>query len=81
MINHSVSQSELPPTLYKANIALIPKPGQDKLDSYRPVSLIPIETKIVSKVLTNRLKKHICSIIHKDETGFMPNRDIQSNLR
>ena len=83
MINHSALQAELPPTLYKANIALIPKPGRNKLEasSYRPVSLIPIETKIVSKVLANRLKKHICSIIHKDQTGFMPNRHIQSNLR
>ncbi len=83
MINHSTLQAELPPSLYRANIALIPKPGRDKLEvgSYHPVSLIPIETKIVSKVLANRLKKHICSITHNDQTGFMPNRHIHSNLR
>ncbi|MGL4483973.1 MAG: RNA-directed DNA polymerase [Anaerovoracaceae bacterium] len=64
-------------------MVLIPKPGRDKmkLSSYRPVSLIPIEAKIISKVLANRLQQYICSIINQDQTGFMLNRHIQSNLR
>ncbi len=83
MLNHSLELSKLPPTLYKANISLIPKPGRNPnlVSSYRPISLLPIETKILGKVLANRLKEHICSIIHPDQTGFMPGRHMYFNLR
>ena len=83
MLNHSMLNSRLPPTLYKANISLIPKPGRDPnlVSSYRPISLLPIETKILGKVLANRLKEHICSIIHPDQSGFMPGRPMYFNLR
>ena len=83
MLNHSMLNSRLPPTLYKANISLIPKPSRDPnlVSSYRPISLLPIETKILGKVLANRLKEHICSIIHPDQSGFMPGRHMYFNLR
>lgn len=83
MLNHSMLSSRLPPTLYKANISLIPKPGRDPnlVSSYRPISLLSIETKILGKILANRLKEHICSIIHPDQTGFMPGRHMYFNLR
>ena len=71
MPNHSLVNSRLPPTLYKANISLIPKPGHDPnlVSSFHPISLLLIETKILGKVLTNILKEHICSIIHPDICG------------
>jgi len=83
LIRDATTQCKFPPTMYRASIVLIPKPGRDKqqMASYRPISLIPIESKIISKILANRLKKYICSIIHQDQTGFMPNRHIYFNLR
>ncbi len=83
MYKHSGDNFELPPTLYRANITLIPKARRDLLLvlSYRPISLIPIETKLIGKILANRLKSHICSIIHLDQTGFMPGRYMYFNLR
>lgn len=76
MYKCSRDTSELPPTLYGANITLISKPGRDPLlvSSYCPISLIPIETKFIGKILANRLKSHICTIIQSDQTGFMPGR-------
>ena len=49
MLKHSRMTSSLPPTLYKANISLILKPGRDPkvVSSHRPISLLPIETKII----------------------------------
>ncbi len=69
--------------MYEASIVLIPKPGRDKLQmfSYRPISLIPTESKIITKILANRLTKYIGSIINQDQTGFMPKRHIYFNLR
>lgn len=83
LIKDVITHNKYPPTMYQVNIILIPKPGRDKqqMSSYRPVSLISIESKIRSKILANRLKTYICSIIHQDQTGFMPNRHIYFNLR
>lgn len=57
MFAHSKEVSELPPSLYNTNIALILKKGWDSLEmsSYRPISLLQMETKILSKVLVNTL--------------------------
>ncbi len=76
MYRHSQEAGRFPASMYDANIALIPKPGRDWLlvSSYRPISLLPTETKIIGKIIANRLKKHICDIIHPDQIGFMPSR-------
>ena len=83
MFNHSKEATVLPPTLYNASITVIPKPGRDPLlaSSYRPISLLPSETKIIGKILADRLKKYICSVVHPGQTGFMPGRQLHFNLR
>ncbi len=69
--------------LYQANIVLLPKKDRDpnNVSSYRPVSLLTFETKLLSKILANRLESHIAKIVHPDQNGFIPNRRIFFNLR
>ena len=83
MLKHSIETSKLPDTLYRANIAVILKKDRDPLNmsSYRPISLLQMEMKILSKVLSNRLCKHIHKLIHPDQTGLVPGLHIYSNLR
>ena len=64
-------------------ITLLPKSGRDLLlvKSWRPISLLCCEYKIISKVITNRIKPIMQEIIHSDQRGFMAGRRISENIR
>lgn len=51
------------------------------LDNYRPISLLNVDLKILSYVLSQRLKKVLPDIINEDQTGYIKNRFIGFNLR
>ena len=64
-------------------ITLIPKPNKDTtlLDNLRPISLLNIDYKILTKVIAKRLEKVLPKIINPDQTGYVKNRFIGENIR
>jgi hypothetical protein len=68
------AEGTLPNSFYKATITLIPKPQKNptKIESFRTISLMNIDAKILNKVLTNRIQEHIKTIIHSDQVVFIP---------
>lgn len=64
-------------------ISLLPKKDKDTryLKNARPLTLMNVDYKIYSKVLSLRLKEVLPYIIHDDQTGFMSGRDISLNIR
>lgn len=73
----------LPPTMNSANISLLLKPDKDPTlpSSYRPISLINADLKIICKTLARRLEKVTPGIIHSDQTGFIKGRHSTNNTR
>lgn len=83
MFTESLERGELPYDQRVATIVAIHKPNKPQSDcsSYRPISLLNAEAKILAKVLATRLQPHLGTLIHPDQSGFMPNRNTALNLR
>jgi len=67
--------------LNRALLVLIPKKdGARTADAFRPISLQNCPMKLFSKMMVNRLKPVIPSIIDPDQTGFVHGRSISENF-
>uniref|UniRef100_A0A8C5PTB1 Reverse transcriptase domain-containing protein n=1 Tax=Leptobrachium leishanense TaxID=445787 RepID=A0A8C5PTB1_9ANUR len=60
-----------------ATITLIPKPGKDLLfsSSYRPISLLNSDVKLLARVLATRLQHFLPRLVEPDQVGFIPGRE------
>ena len=69
--------------LHKMNyshIVLIPKKNDPSLMSdYRPINLANVVSRILSKVIANRLKPVLPNVISNNQSAFVPNRLIIDN--
>lgn len=81
--NEAFKLGSLPSTFNEALISVIPKKDRDTTNpaNYRPLSLINLDCKILTKILAIRLEKALSSIIHPDQVGFMKNRSSTDNMR
>ena len=52
----------------------------EAVNDFRHISLLNISVKIITKLLANRLQKHIVSLIHRNQYGFIKSRTIQDCL-
>uniref|UniRef100_A0A8K9WRI9 Reverse transcriptase domain-containing protein n=1 Tax=Oncorhynchus mykiss TaxID=8022 RepID=A0A8K9WRI9_ONCMY len=83
MFTDSTEINILPKSLYEATICVMLKRGRETTDpaNYRPIALLNFDKNIITKVLADRLNKHATTIIHPDQTGFIPGRFSFSNVR
>ena len=75
-------KKELPDSMKTAIISMIPKkdPNDTDIAKWRPISLLCVDYKIITKVLTNRLLPTLDEIISIEQSAAVPNRTIYNNL-
>lgn len=83
MVTQTQTDHTLSPNINinSANISLRWKQSKDPTlpSSYRPISLINLDLKIICKVLAMRLEKVTPWLIHSDQTGFIRGRKSANN--
>ena len=64
-------------------ISLISRKGKDMtlLENLRPISLLNVDYKILTKAIAKRLEKILPKIINHDQTGYIKGRFIGENIR
>ena len=76
--NHRTSKLGL---INAANIVLLPKTSEaSSLSDYRPISLINSVTKIITKILANRLAPHMNTLVSNAQNAFIKKRCIHDNF-
>lgn len=64
-----------------SNITLIPKSeGANKVNDFRPISLLNTSMMVITKLLEHRLQGIIPKLMHKNQYGFIKKRTIQDCL-
>ena len=82
-ITKAFHRGELSHSQKQAVIKLIEKKDRDKkfIKNWRPISLLNIDTKRISKVLAVRLKNVLPSLISSDQTAYVKGRFISEGGR
>jgi len=52
-----------------------------KIKNYCPITLLNTDYKIMTKALASQLATHACSLLHQDQSGFVPTRSIFDPIR
>ncbi|GKE98473.1 RNA-directed DNA polymerase, eukaryota, reverse transcriptase zinc-binding domain protein, partial [Tanacetum coccineum] len=62
-------------------ITLVPKiSAPSKVTDFRPIACCNVAYKCISKIITNRIKGVLNSIVDKNQSAFIPERQITDNI-
>ena len=81
--NACLEEDDLTVSQRQAIITLIEKPGKDNsmIKSWRPISLLNVDFKILSKILSRRVQILLPKLIGPEQNAFVENRNISDTLR
>ena len=81
--NECFKKGEMSLSQKQAIITLIEKKEKDRslLENWRPISLLNVDAKVISKVIAARIKNVLPNIIHHNQTGFIKDRYIGETVR
>lgn len=64
-------------------ISVIPKDRKDKTEcgNYRPISVLNVDYKLFTSILSKRIENILPELVHLDQTGFIRQRPTQDSVR
>ena len=76
-------KGELSTSQRQAVIKLLEKKGRDKrlIKNWRPISLLNVDAKLLTKTLANKMKNVLPNLIKSDQTAYVANRFIGESAR
>jgi Reverse transcriptase (RNA-dependent DNA polymerase)/zinc-binding in reverse transcriptase len=81
LFEECIADQILPASFGSSRVVLLFKKGdRTDLANWRPISLMNIDEKIISKILTDRLQECMPTIISPAQTGFIKGRSIFDNI-
>ncbi|KAF1331678.1 putative Pollike protein, partial [Globisporangium splendens] len=82
VFNDQLRRGVLLPSQRKSAVVLLHKKGsRAQPGNYRPIALIPVDVKVLSKALTYRLQSVVPDLVHTDQKGFVKGRSIHHHVR
>ena len=80
MPNHCLMDGYMPATLRQAIITLLfKKDDPELLKNWIPISLLNVDYKILTKVLVNRIKPLMSTVVNSDQCSSVPGRSSEDN--
>ena len=69
VVDQAIERGRIPGEMKLSYITLLPKDEKNRTEvsKYRPVSLLNTDYKVISKILTARLRKVMNKLVHKDQ--------------
>ena len=81
LFNMSLYQGEVPEDWKLANIVPIYRKGTKTfVENYRPISLLPILSKVIERCVLAGIKEHVFRLINSAQHGFQPGRSCVAQL-
>ena len=81
-LNESIRKSQLTDTQSHGVLSLIFKSGDEtNLNNWRPITLLNVDYKIITRTLAQRLQKVITKIVSTDQNGYIKSRFIGFSIR
>lgn len=81
--NYALTDGDPPASWSEAIISVIHRDGKDPTlcASYRPISLLCVDFKILTSIIANRIQSCIRKLVKPDQTGFIIQRQGTDNVR
>ncbi|XP_031126953.1 uncharacterized protein LOC116029190 [Ipomoea triloba] len=81
MVNQALETGMVHKSLLQACMTLIPKKDTPETAAdFRPITLLNVAFKVISKVLVNRMRPIMCKLIRPHQNSFLPGRSTLDNV-
>ncbi|XP_056274102.1 cuticle collagen 2-like [Pseudoliparis swirei] len=81
VFNESLASGSMPMSCRRAVLTLLPKKGNPQdIGNWRPVSLLCVDYKLLSRVFASRLRGAMEQVLHRDQTYCVPGRSMVDNV-